>query len=136
MFTLAIISQKGGAGKTTLSVHLACYAEAQGYKTLLIDADIQQSAAKWYQSRKAKAPALVISTAEDMPELIAEAEQSSFDFVVIDTPPILAEDIQIACEHADFILIPTRPSILDLRAIADSAALAKASGIPTGIIIN
>ena len=52
MKTLAIISQKGGSGKTTIAVHMAVCAIRQGYHTAIIDIDPQGSAFDWYQSRE------------------------------------------------------------------------------------
>jgi len=51
MKTVALLSQKGGAGKTTLALHLACAAKASGLASAIIDLDPQASAAAWHDSR-------------------------------------------------------------------------------------
>ena len=62
MPTIAIISQKGGAGKTTLALHLAAAAEDAGHTALVIDLDPQATASQWAAWRK-DAPPVVIDSA-------------------------------------------------------------------------
>ena len=59
MKTIAIVSQKGGAGKTTLALHIATAAEAAGLSAAIIDLDPQASAAGWGDSRQGEAPVVV-----------------------------------------------------------------------------
>lgn len=116
MPAIALLSQKGGAGKTTLAVHLAvCCGDA-----LIIDTDKQKSAAGWWREREGDLPELVVSSAQSVPKAIAA---TSRQWVFIDTPPRHEEALRAVCAVADFILIPSRPSILDLRAIADTVGL-------------
>jgi chromosome partitioning protein len=64
MCTIALISQKGGVGKTTLAIHLATAFAAAGYNTLLLDLDPQASAAEWKDSRAAEtSPVMAIPPA-------------------------------------------------------------------------
>ena len=72
MRTIAVISQKGGAGKTTLSVHLAVAAYQQGYRVAVIDLDPQATARKWGDKRSSE-PEVVGDHAERLPQLIAAA---------------------------------------------------------------
>src|SRR3546814_20689426 len=87
MPTIAIISQKGGAGKTTLALHLAAAAEDSGHTALVIDVDPQATASQWAAWRQ-DAPPVVIDSAP--PRLAAKIEQATGQgaaFLVIDTPP-------------------------------------------------
>src|SRR3546814_7800443 len=87
MPTIAIISQKGGAGKTTLALHLAAAAEDSGHTALVIDVDPQATASQWAAWRQ-DAPPVVIDSAP--PRLAAKIEQATGQgaaFIVIDTPP-------------------------------------------------
>ncbi|MBP7649161.1 MAG: ParA family protein, partial [Phenylobacterium sp.] len=59
MKTLAVLSRKGGAGKTTVALHLAVVAQAAGRRVALVDMDPQRSAADWWRSRQAETPELV-----------------------------------------------------------------------------
>ena len=116
MPAITLLSQKGGAGKTTLAVHLAVAAG----DALIIDTDKQKSAAGWWRERKGDLPELVTSSAQNVPKAL---ETTKRQWVFIDTPPHAEEALRLVCAVSDFILIPARPAILDLRAIADSVGL-------------
>ena len=127
MPSIALLSQKGGAGKTTLAVHLAV---ASG-DALIIDTDKQKSAAGWWREREAQLPELVTASAQSVPKALSA---TSRQWVFIDTPPHAEEALRIVCAASDFILIPARPAILDLRAIADTVALV--NGKNAVIVLN
>ncbi|HEX4077922.1 MAG TPA: ParA family protein [Rhizomicrobium sp.] len=88
MKTVAMLSQKGGTGKTTLTLHLAVAAEAAGRATVVIDLDPQASAAGWKDSRKAEAPAVISVPAARLPQALQAAQDGGADLVLIDTAPI------------------------------------------------
>ncbi len=73
MKTLAIVSRKGGAGKTTIAVHLAVAAEAAGLTTVIFDLDPQASAALWSDHRGQPIPAVVPAQAPRLHGLLAQA---------------------------------------------------------------
>src|SRR5512144_3380269 len=112
MPAIALLSQKGGAGKTTLAVHLAV---ASG-DALIIDTDKQKSAAGWWREREGALPELVTAEGKSVPKAL---EATKRQWVFIDTPPRHEEALRAVCDVSDFILIPARAAILDLRAIAD-----------------
>lgn len=136
MKVLTIASQKGGSGKTTIALHLACYAHQTGLKTALIDTDPQLSALGWYKSREADDPILATSSPNELESILGDAKTDGFDYCIVDTRPSVAEDIRAACNLSHFILIPTRPAIMDLRAIESTAAIVESSGTPGAIVIN
>jgi chromosome partitioning protein len=136
MKTLAIVSRKGGAGKTTIAVHLAVAAEAYGIATALFDLDPQASAALWSDHRGENIPAVVPAQAPRLPNLLAQAQRNEADLVIIDTAPHADGIASEAAAHADAILIPCRPSAFDLDAIGASIRLARAVGKPAYVIIN
>jgi chromosome partitioning protein len=134
MPTIAIISQKGGAGKSTLAIHLAAEAENSGHTALVIDLDPQATASQWAAWRK-DAPPLVIDSAP--PRLSAKIEQATRQgakFIVIDTPPHADSAASAAVEAADLVLIPCRPSAFDLAAIQTTASLVKMRGKPAFVV--
>jgi chromosome partitioning protein len=137
MKTLAVMSQKGGSGKTTLTVHLAVCATANGLKTAVLDIDPQASAFDWNQSR-ASANRLEIakSMAGQLAGFLAMGKNANLDLVLIDTAPHSASDCAIAAQLADFILIPCRPATFDLRAVFKTVQIAKASKTPFAVVIN
>jgi chromosome partitioning protein len=74
--TVAIISQKGGAGKTTLAIHLAAAATRAGRVSLLIDTDPQASASQWAEWRQGAPPEVIDSAPPRIPAKIAAAARA------------------------------------------------------------
>jgi chromosome partitioning protein len=127
MRTISIISQKGGAGKTTLAVHLATAAAAERV-TLLIDTDPQATASRWSQWRGGADPDVVDCGAPSLlGDKLSKAEALGAELVVIDTPPHADAMARQAVKLADLILVPCRPKAFDLAAIDASAELVAAS---------
>jgi CobQ/CobB/MinD/ParA nucleotide binding domain len=87
MKTIVIISQKGGAGKTTVAIHRAVAAEQRGMNTALFDLDPQASASSWSDKRNAPSPAVVSAQAARLPGLLKHAAEQSADLVIIDSAP-------------------------------------------------
>ncbi len=119
MFTVAILSQKGGSGKTTLTLHLAVASGRAGKAAAVIDLDPQASAAGWKDSRPGEAPVVVPVPPSRLPHALQAAKSGGAQLTLIDTAPHAAEAALAAAEAADLILIPCRPGILDLRAIGE-----------------
>src|SRR4051794_5317049 len=107
MPSIGFLAQKGGAGKTTLAVHLAVLAG----DALLVDLDPQKSTAEWWDSRRAELPELAVGEARDLKVALAAAKRS---WVFVDTAPHAAEDARIVASIVDLVVVPTRPAILDL----------------------
>lgn len=123
MKTIAIISQKGGAGKTTLAINLAVASEMAHRPAVLIDLDPQASATNWNDHRAKQSPAVVSAQASRLPEVLATARAHDARLAIIDTAPHSENAALAAARAADLILIPCRAAILDIRAIATSADL-------------
>jgi chromosome partitioning protein len=136
MKIVALISQKGGAGKTTLAVHLAARAAADGRATAVIDLDPQATATSWGDRRQAEAPEVVSGQAVRLPALIKAAEDNGAEFLVLDTAPNADQTASLAARAADVVLIPCRPATFDLEAIATTLMLAKAAGKPSYVVLN
>jgi chromosome partitioning protein len=123
MPVIAVISQKGGAGKTTIAVHLAAAAELAGHPSLIIDTDPQATASQWAAWRKDQPPEVIDSPPPRLAAKIEQAQQQGASFIVIDTPPHADSAASAAMQIADLILIPCRPSAFDLAAIQTTARL-------------
>lgn len=136
MKALGIIAQKGGAGKTTLSVHLSVRAGLAGLRVLLVDTDPQASATAWWRRRREEAPALIQSRGESLPEVLETAAAQSYDLVVIDTAPHSSRDAHATARLSDLVYVPTRPAILDLDAIGVSTELVAGTGSTARIVLN
>ena len=130
MTTIAIVSQKGGSGKTTLALSLAAAAEAAGEVALVIDTDPQASACQWASWRNDAPPAVIDSAPPRLAAKIAQAKEQGATFIVIDTPPHADTAASKAAEAADLVLVPCRPSAFDLAAVRTTAQLVALYGKP------
>jgi chromosome partitioning protein len=136
MKTVSIISQKGGAGKTTLALNLAGTAEELGWRTVVIDLDPQASAKGWHDHRKQETPVVISAQASRLDDVLATAREHGADLCIIDTAPHSETTALAAARAADLILIPCRPAILDLRAISSSVDLVQITKRPALIVLN
>lgn len=134
--TLGLLSRKGGSGKTTLAVHLAVLAQRAGRRTLLIDLDPQLSAADWWRAREADWPQLVETTPAALRDGLDAARADGVELVVIDTRPSAEQDAALVAALSDTILVPTRPAILDLRAILGTIDVIKGAARRSLMVLN
>jgi len=125
MKTLAIISQKGGVGKTTLATALAVEAGRDGKKTVVFDLDPQASASFWRDTRKDELVAMTAIPAARLAHVLKAAAEAGCDLAIIDTPPFSKDIAYEAAQHADFVLLPTRPAVLDVMAMSRTVELVK-----------
>ncbi|PTW44224.1 plasmid segregation oscillating ATPase ParF [Sphingomonas faeni] len=133
---IAIISQKGGAGKTTLALHLAAAAHDAGRVALVIDTDPQATASQWAAWRQDAPPEVIDSPPPRLSAKIAQARGQGADFIVIDTPPHADSAARAAVEVADLVLIPCRPSAFDLTAIQTTAKLVQLLRKPAFVVFT
>lgn len=136
MKTIAIISQKGGAGKTTVAVHLAVAAEQRGLRAAVFDLDPQASATSWADKRQNPSPAIVSAQAPRLPNLLEQAATQSADLVLIDSAPNADAASLAAARCSDVILIPCRPAAFDLDAIGTTLNLAAVANRPAWVLLN
>src|SRR5919112_861068 len=130
-------SQKGGSGKTTLSGHLAVQAQLAGAGPVcLIDIDPQGSLADWWNEREADMPAFAQTTVARLGADLEVLRQQGFKLAVIDTPPAITMAIQSVIQVAELIVIPTRPSPHDLRAVGATVDLCDRAGKPLLFVVN
>jgi chromosome partitioning protein len=120
---IAVVNQKGGAGKTTIALNLAAALAAEGKRVLLVDADPQQTAQDWAAIRPSPPPFQVVGLAKpvlhrDLPQMAAD-----YDHVVIDGAPRNYEVARSAIAAADLVLIPVQPSGADFWASRETVGL-------------
>ena len=137
MKTIVLASQKGGAGKTTLAAHLAVAAELAGEgPCVLMDTDPQGSLAAWWNGRTDENPKFAPVTLKELPEKLELLEAAGFAYAFIDTPPAITESIRSVVALADIVLIPTRPSPHDLRAVGQTVELAVQANRPFAFTVT
>ncbi|MEQ1726287.1 MAG: ParA family protein [Sphingopyxis sp.] len=137
MRVLACASQKGGSGKTTLSGHLAVQAQIAGAgPVVLIDIDPQGSLADWWNERDSEYPAFAQTTVARLSADLEILRQQGFKLAVIDTPPAITMAIQSVISVAELIIVPTRPSPHDLRAVGATVDLCDRAGKPLIFVVN
>jgi chromosome partitioning protein len=143
MRTWALISQKGGSGKSTLSTQLAVYAGSLGEKVVILDTDPQASAWRWHELRGEGSSPPVFRCLPDKLKGVVDAlrENGLATLVIIDTAPHTNKGAVEAIRSCDLIICPTRPSMFDVAALQDTVTLiekagakARAVGVINGII--
>ena len=137
MYTIVCASQKGGSGKTTLSGHLAVEASRAGAGEIaLIDTDPQGSLAAWWNARQAPTPHFVRTGMAELEDALTGLHQAGVKIAIIDTPPAITQSISKVVSHADLVVVPTRPSPHDLRAVGATVDIAERHGKPVIFVIN
>ena len=136
MQTIALISQKGGAGKTTIAIALSVAAVRAGLAGVLVDLDPQASAAQWSDLREAATPIVTSTPAARLTSVLTAAQAAGADIAVLDTAPHAADAALAAARASDFVLIPCRPSTADLVAIGASIDLIRIADKPGAVVIN
>lgn len=133
MNVVSILSQKGGAGKTTLALHLAVAISQESPNTVVIDVDPQESSWKWSQRRDNDLPVVIQSTPDALEGDLERMRSIDASWVIVDTPPNSDDATRIA-SLSDLVVVPCRPSILDLEAIMSTVGLVE--GTPTWVVLN
>jgi chromosome partitioning protein len=136
MKVLGLLSRKGGVGKTTLALHMAVLAQAGGARVLLVDLDPQGSAAAWWQAREGDTPQLEATDPSKLDALLGTARTAGVDLVIIDTRPSVEADAVQVASLSDYLLVPTRPAIMDLRAILGTLDIVKGGRHRASIVLN
>ena len=137
MQVIVFASQKGGAGKTTLCGQLAVQAELVGAGPVaLIDTDPQGSLADWWNMRADESPCFVQTDSSDLTQDLKALRDSGVKLVFIDTPPAVTDTILEMVAHADLVVVPTRPSPHDLRAVGATVDIIEGLDKPMIFAIN
>lgn len=111
--TIAVLSQKGGVGKTTLATCLAVAAEQDQKHAAIIDLDPQATASFWKDVRQSDTPAVASVQAIRLPSILKACSDAGTDIVIIDGAAVARDVAYEAARHADFVLIPTKAAVFD-----------------------
>lgn len=136
MQVLAFVSQKGGAGKSTLAASIAALAASQGISTAVIDLDPQASISAWHGVRAADDIELVQCHPPQLAVTVEKLKKAKYQLVIIDTAPHNSSAAANAIEVADFTVIPVRPSAFDLAAAQETFSLLGHKKAKGGAVLN
>lgn len=138
---ISFSNQKGGTGKTSLAVNIGVLWSNSGYKVAIFDADSQKSFSNWFDARKNYygeddigidlLPYNSHSFENDLKDI-----RKNYNFIIIDSPPIISyETIQIV-KNSDRIIVPTLPSPVDLLATVPFLNMIKKERKNSLVVLN
>lgn len=136
MRTIAVVSRKGGSGKTTISVQLALSLHARGLGVIVADTDPQRSSFEALKSAVDERLQVLPTTAGKLAPLKAACGRTTTDVLIIDTPAVLADEIAAAVGQADLALLISRPTFIDLSAAVATAQQIKQLRKPGLVLLN
>ena len=135
MKTIAFAMQKGGVGKSTLSIHLAVEMSKDS-KVAIIDMDPQATVTKWRGRRDREEPSVLTCDSQHLAAKLESLKSEGFDYVLLDLPgrtaPVANEGIRVS----DLVLIPARPLDIDIEASGDTVATAQRLKRPYAFVMN
>lgn len=138
---ITIAQQKGGAGKTTLAIHLALAWAAAGKRVAIVDIDPQASLSSWFKLRHqlqgdSGTPVEAIAVSGWRVASEVERQAREYDIVLIDSPPHAETEARIAVRAGRVVLVPVQPSPIDLWATRPILDLARAEKTPALLVLN
>jgi chromosome partitioning protein len=137
--TIALVTQKGGAGKTTVAASLAVAASEAGEKVVALDLDPQGSLAAWGDDRESDAPAVDRIEGDrltKLPDVLAALARGGYTLAILDCPGIASTATNIAIGAADLCLVPARPTRIDLRATKPTIEALLSLKRPFAFVLN
>ena len=132
----AVISQKGGSGKTTISTNLAVEACLAGKRTMIVDTDPQGSSGTWSDLRDQPFPEVITTQPSRLPREIGRAAEQGFEVIVLDTPGHTDMSMLTAAQLARLVIIPCRPQAFDLASIRMSLDVCRMAQTPAVIAFS
>lgn len=135
MKTVAVVSLKGGAGKTTTTLAVASM-QPDAAKVVILDLDPQASSAAVRRAAGDEGAAVVACDPAKVGPIRAKAAEMGARLCLIDTPPASGAAMSAAIAAADAVLVVSRPSALDLARLPDALAAIRAAGRPHAVLLN
>jgi chromosome partitioning protein len=137
MHIIAVASQKGGSGKTTLAGHLAVAADRAGAGPVaLVDTDRQGSLSEWWNARKAETPLFARTSSAGLAADIERMRGLGIQLLFVDTPPAIEATIVEVIRQSDLVIVPARPSPHDLRAAGATVEIIERLAKPMVFVLN
>jgi chromosome partitioning protein len=135
MFTIGLLGQKGGTGKTTVAISLAVEIARAGQAVALIDIDPQANTANWKDRRAVDNPVVVSAQAARLRQTLDLACENGADFSVIDSPGHNDRAATETARCSDLVLIPSRPKVFDLETLSTVRDLLHVAGNPPAFVL-
>jgi chromosome partitioning protein len=137
MRTIVLATQKGGSGKSTLTIGLALAAQQAGHNVRLIDTDPQATLSNW-QCRRGLAEPLVepVYIADDLDKRLLAFERGGVTLTIVDTASGMSRATAAAIRYADLCLVPARPCIADIEATKPTLHVIRGYNKPFAFILN
>ena len=135
MFTISLVGQKGGTGKTTAVLGLAVATARAGHDVAVIDLDPQATAANWKDRRKDENPPVVSAQASRLKQTLDAAEKGGVEYAFIDTAGRSDDSALSAARAADLVLIPSRPNIVEIETLPQVRDLLRLAGNPPAFVL-
>jgi chromosome partitioning protein len=137
MHTIALVSRKGGTGKSTLAVGLAIAAMAEGHKVCLLEADPLGTVSNWRRRRTQEEPLVeTVNDGYELAQCVPFLARRGIAVTIIDTAGGWSDAATAAIGAADLCLIPARPSPADIEASAPTLAAIREAGKPFAFVLN
>lgn len=136
MQTVAFLSQKGGAGKSTIAANIAVTASRYGERVVVLDMDPSRTLVKWRAARPGVDIAIEPVAPGDLQNAIGQARTKSATLVLVDTPGTATGPLLEAAQMADLCVIPVRPNAFDLWASEETVMLLRAQGADFVFLLN
>lgn len=135
MKKIAFFNSKGGAGKSTLAVHVGV-AAAYERRTVLLDADPQGTLRAWSGVREHSSPAVLTVSAANLASELAVLERQGVELAILDCPPyITAESAQLVAQ-CDFVVVPVQPTMPDIAGCNHAVQIIRSTGKPFAFVLN
>jgi chromosome partitioning protein len=136
MKVLAVLSQKGGVGKTTLATCLAVAAEKDGKEVAIIDLDPQATASFWKDVRDQETPAVASVQAVRLGAMLNACREAGTDLAVIDGPAVARDITYEAARHSDYVLVPTRSAVFDTMSMTHTLDVVRQVDRPHSVVLT
>ena len=120
---ITIANRKGGAGKSTCAAHIASEAVKNNKRVLIVDLDPQKTLEAWWEKREDDNPFLADVNTNNLQEKIEIAKEKNFDLCIVDTPGDTSLNATLGIKIADLVIIPSKPTAPDLRAIGRTISM-------------
>jgi len=135
MKVITLANLKGGSGKTTLAAHLATEATKSG-AVVMADLDPQASTAHWRAMRSVTAPVLAEISVYQLAGKLPRMANAGCDYTILDTPASLLDTVRTAMSCSDLVVVPVKPTPVDIRALDRTIDMAKQLRKPFRLVVT